>query len=50
MERNTPNSNEAMDAIKKAIEIRGIWMQALMGKMSKADLEEKGIHFISVAE
>jgi len=50
MEKNTSNSNEAQDAIKKAIEIRYMWMQALMGKMSKAELDEKGIHFISVAE
>lgn len=50
MEKNTSNSNEAKDAIKRAIEIRNMWMQALMGKMSKAELDEKGIHFISVAE
>lgn len=47
---DTSDQNEAKNALKKAVEIRSIWMQALLGKISKAELEAKGIHFISIAE
>ena len=40
----------AMDALQKAVERRRVWMDALMGKIGKEELESKGIRFINIAE
>lgn len=37
-------------AFKKAMEVRRVWMQALSGKVSKAELDAKGIRFMAVSE
>lgn len=50
MNDNSFDRNKAKTALKKAIEIRRIWMQALLGEVSKAELDAKGIHFIAVSE
>lgn len=50
MNDNTFDRNKAKTALKEAIEIRRIWIQALLGEVSKAELDAKGIHFIAVSE
>ena len=37
-------------ALEKAMEVRRIWMQALSGKVDKAELDARGIRFIGVAK
>ena len=37
-------------ALEKAMEVRRVWMQALSGKISKKELDAKGIRFMAVAE
>ena len=36
--------------LKKAMEVRRVWMQALSGRIGKEELEAKGIRFMSVKE
>lgn len=36
--------------LKKTIEVKCAWMQALSGKISKEELEAKGIRFMAVSE
>ena len=43
-------TEKASMALKKAIEVRRAWMQALSGKISKEELEAKGIRFMAVSE
>lgn len=50
MKKEDTNKNDAKKALKKAIEVRAVWMQALMGMVGKAELEEKDIHFITITE
>lgn len=40
----------ATAALKKAMEVRRVWMQALSGKVSKEELDAKGIRFMAVKE
>jgi hypothetical protein len=47
--RGTKQSNAAI-ALEKAMEVRRVWMQALSGKISKKELDAKGIRFMAVAE
>ena len=42
--------NDAYMALKKAMEVRRVWMQALSGRIGKEELEAKGIRFMSVKE
>lgn len=44
------NQDNSVRAIEKAIEKRRLWMQALAGKVSKQELDEKGFSFIAVVE
>lgn len=39
---------KATKALEKAMEVRCVWMQALAGKISKDELDAKGIHFMAV--
>lgn len=39
---------KATKALEKAMEVRRVWMQALAGKISKDELDAKGIHFMAV--
>ena len=40
----------AFIALEKAMEVRRLWMQALSGKISKEELDAKGIRFMSISE
>ena len=37
-------------ALKKAMEVRRVWMQALSGKVSKEELNAKGIRFMAISK
>lgn len=50
MNNTADNQINAIKSIEKAMEVRRIWIQALAGKVSKQELDEKGIRFIAVAE
>ncbi|MBQ7552863.1 MAG: hypothetical protein IJT46_00700 [Bacteroidaceae bacterium] len=50
METALKNRNDAVMALKKAIEVRNVWMQALSGKISKEELNARGISFIAVSK
>lgn len=43
-------SENAIMALKKAMEVRRVWMQALSGKISKEELDKKGIRLMAVSE
>ena len=43
-------SENAIMALKKAMEVRRVWMQALLGKISKEELDKKGIRLMAVSE
>ena len=42
--------NRAEAALKKAIEVRKVWMQALSGKISKSELDATGISFMPISK
>ena len=46
----TGKKNSAEVALKKAIEVRKVWMQALSGKISKSELDAAGISFMAISE
>jgi len=50
--KNTVENKQisASMAFKKAMEVRRIWMQALAGKVSKEELDAKGIRVMAVSE
>ena len=50
MNTNANKQNNAAMALEKAMEVRRVWMQALSGKISKKELDAKGIRFMAVAE
>jgi amino acid permease len=50
MNTKSNNQKDAIEALKKAMEIRHIWMQALSGKISKEELDAKGVRFMAVTE
>ena len=50
MNTNANKQSNAAMALEKAMEVRRVWMQALSGKISKKELDAKGIRFIAVAE
>ncbi len=51
MKKNiTISKNQAIAAFHNAIETRRIWMDALAGRISKEELDKKGIKFINVVE
>lgn len=45
----TGKKNSAEVALKKAIEVRKVWMQALSGKISKSELDAAGISFMAIS-
>ena len=49
---NTVSNNpvSATMALKKAMEVRRVWMQALSGKIGKDELDARGIRFIAVTK
>jgi len=50
MNTNANKQSNAAMALEKAMEVRRVWMQALSGKISKKELDAKGIRFMAVAE
>ena len=50
MNTNANKQSNAAMALEKAMEVRRMWMQALSGKISKKELDAKGIRFMAVAE
>ena len=50
MNTNANKQSNAAMALEKALEVRRVWMQALSGKISKKELDAKGIRFMAVAE
>lgn len=50
MNTNAYKQSNAAMALEKAMEVRRVWMQALSGKISKKELDAKGIRFMAVAE
>ena len=52
MNMNTTANKQrnAFIALEKAMEVRRVWMQALSGKISKEELDAKGIRFMSISE
>ena len=50
MNANANKQSNAAMALEKAMEVRRMWMQALSGKISKKELDAKGIRFMAVAE
>ena len=48
--KTTGKKNSAEVALKKAIEVRKVWMQALSGKISKSELDAAGISFMAISE
>ena len=46
----TPFNKTNIPSLEKAMEVRRMWMQALSGKISKKELDAKGIRFMAVAE
>ena len=50
MNTNANKQSNAAIALEKAMEVRRVWMQALSGKISKKELDAKGIRFMAVAE
>ena len=50
MNTNANKQSNAAMALEKAMEVRRVWMQALSGKISKKELDAKGIRFMAVTE
>ena len=50
MNTNANKQSNAAMTLEKAMEVRRVWMQALSGKISKKELDAKGIRFMAVAE
>ena len=50
MNTNANKQSNAAMALEKAMEVRRVWLQALSGKISKKELDAKGIRFMAVAE
>lgn len=46
----TNKQQDATMALKKAMEVRHVWMQALSGKIGKEELDARGIRFIATAK
>lgn len=50
MNTTANKQNKAAIALEKAMEVRRVWMQALSGKIDKAELDARGIRFMAVTE
>lgn len=50
MNTTVNNQNSAFIALEKAMEVRRVWMQALLGKIGKEELDARGIRFMAIAE
>lgn len=46
---NNKQQNATM-ALKKAMEVRRVWMQALSGNIGKEELDAQGIRFMAVTK
>ena len=50
MNTTANKQSDAFIALEKATEVRRVWMQALSGKISKEELDAKGIRFMPISE
>ena len=50
MNTNANKQINAAMALEKAMEVMRVWMQALSGKISKKELDAKGIRFMAVTD